>query len=184
MLTQQRHNDTRRPNQPGAASRRPARTPRTRPLILLAEDDVHDSEIYGKTLWYNGYDVIHGGDGEAALELARRHAPDLVLVDLLLPRMNGIDLCRQLRDDPAFRDVPLIALTARAEREFGLLARDAGCSGYLEKPIGPFAVLEAVERMIGRAPPPVEDEDQTSSRPSRPSRPSRAARPTRDHWMA
>jgi CheY-like chemotaxis protein len=177
MLTQEGHHDRRRPDRPGAASRRPAPTPRTRPLILLAEDDVHDSEIYGKTLWYNGYDVIHGGDGEAALELARQHAPDLVLVDLLLPRMNGIDLCRQLRVEPSLRDVPLIALTARAEREFGLLARDAGCSGYLEKPIGPFAVLEAVERMIGRA-PPVEGDDVT------PSRPYCGAPPSRDPWMA
>jgi CheY-like chemotaxis protein len=177
MLTHRRHHDTRRPDQPEAAPRRPTRTPRTRPLILLAEDDAHDSEIYGKTLWYNGYDVIHGGDGEAALELARRHAPDLVLVDLLLPRINGIDLCRQLRAEPSLRDIPLIALTARAEQEFGLLARDAGCSGYLEKPIGPFAVLEAVERMIGRAPPPVEDDDPTPSRPPR-------ARPSRDPWIA
>lgn len=177
-MTQQRHHDTRRPDRPSAASRRPARTPRARPLILLAEDDVHDSEIYGKTLWYNGYDVLHAGDGEAALELARRQAPDLVLVDLLLPRMNGIDLCRQLREEPSLRDVPLVALTARAEREFGLLARDAGCSGYLEKPIGPFAVLEAVERMIGRAPPPAAEEDET------PVRPSRAARQLRDPWMA
>lgn len=158
MSTQKRPGDARRPHPPTTASRRPPRSPRARPLVLLAEDDIHDSEIYGKTLWYNGFDVIYAEDGEAALELARDHTPDLVLVDLLLPGMNGIDVCRQLQAEPRLRDIPLIALTARAEEEFGLLARDAGCSGYLEKPIGPFAVLEAVEQVIGRAPPPGEDE--------------------------
>jgi CheY-like chemotaxis protein len=158
MSTQQRPGDARRPHPPTPAARRPSRSRRARPLVLLAEDDLHDSEIYGKTLWYNGFDVIYAEDGPTALELARRHTPDLVLVDLLLPRMNGIDVCRQLRAEPRLRDVPVIALTARAEGEFGLLARDAGCSGYLEKPIGPFAVLEAVEQVIGRAPPPGQDD--------------------------
>lgn len=140
---------------PGARPR--DRHGRARPLVLLAEDDQHDGEIYGKTLWYNGYDVLHAADGEVALDLARRHTPDLIIVDLLLPKMNGIEVCRQLGEDPAVADVPIIALTARAEREFGLLARDAGCSDYLEKPIGPFAVLAAVEKAIGRAPSPGED---------------------------
>jgi CheY-like chemotaxis protein len=134
----------------GAAGPRP----RYRPLILLVEDDAHDREIYGKTLWYNGFEVITGQDGVEAVELAREHRPDLIVVDLLLPRMNGIEVCRRLRSDPATANVPIIALTARAESEFGLLARDAGCSVYLEKPITPFNVLREVEKILGRAPPP------------------------------
>jgi hypothetical protein len=70
MSTQQRPGDARRPHPPMTAARRPPRSPRARPLVLLAEDDLHDSEIYGKTLWYNGFDVIYAEDGEAALELA------------------------------------------------------------------------------------------------------------------
>lgn len=174
MLTEQRLEPPRTAPQPMIArepehhprGRSPGRDPRARstdsqgrarPLVLLAEDDLHDGEIYGKTLWYNGFDVLHGADGEAALDLARRHTPDLVLVDLLLPKMNGIELCRHLREEPAIADVPIIALTARSEREYGLLARDAGCSDYLEKPIGPLAVLAAVEKAIGRAPLPGEE---------------------------
>jgi CheY-like chemotaxis protein len=149
--------DRARPPDPQDRARPPDPKDRARPLVLLAEDDQHDGEIYGKTLWYNGYDVLHAADGEAALDLARRHTPDLIIVDLLLPKMNGIELCRRLREEPGFEDVPTIALTARAEREFGLLARDAGCTDYLEKPIGPFAVLAAVEKAIGRAPSPGED---------------------------
>lgn len=156
-MNTQRQSPAQGENAASAAARPTRRSPRPRPLILLVEDDLHDGEIYGKTLWYNGFDVVHAEDGEKALDLARRHIPDLVLVDLLLPRMNGIELCRQLRQDPNLRDVPMIALTGRAESEYGLLARDAGCSGYLEKPIGPFAVLKAVEKAIGRAPSPGDD---------------------------
>jgi DNA-binding response OmpR family regulator len=126
---------------------------RYRPLVLLVEDDPEDREMYGKTLWYNGFDVLEGGDGEAAVALARKHAPDLVLVDLLLPKLNGIEVCRELKSDAATKDIPVIALTARSEGEFGLLARDAGCVDFLEKPIGPLSVLKAVESVVGRAPP-------------------------------
>jgi two-component system, OmpR family, phosphate regulon response regulator PhoB len=129
---------------------------RSRPLILLVEDDPNDREIYGKTLWYNGFDVVEGDDGKAALGLAREHVPDLVVVDLLLPGLNGIEVCRRLKADPVTAEIPVIALTARSEREFGLLAQDAGVMSYLEKPIGPLQVLKAVEAVVGR-PPPVDD---------------------------
>jgi two-component system, OmpR family, phosphate regulon response regulator PhoB len=132
---------------------------RTRPLVLLVEDDAHDREIYGKTLWYNGFDIIQGENGEEAVALAREHSPDLVVVDLLLPKLNGIEVCRRLKADPKTSQIPVIALTARAEREFGLLARDAGCMAYLEKPIGPLKVLEAVESIVGRPPPSGEEVD-------------------------
>jgi CheY-like chemotaxis protein len=139
----------------GPSGRRP-RGPtsgRYRPLVLLVEDDPNDREIYGKTLWYNGFDVIQGESGEEAVALAREHAPDVILVDLLLPGMNGIEACRRIKEDPATAGVPVLALTARSEREFGLLARDAGCAGFLEKPIGPLDVLHVVEDMVGRPPP-------------------------------
>jgi two-component system, OmpR family, phosphate regulon response regulator PhoB len=127
-------------------------TDRARPLILLAEDDPHDREIYGKTLWYNGFDVEPCEDGSEVVPRARELSPDLVVVDLLLPGLNGIEVCRRLKSDPDTAGVPVLALTARPEREFGLLARHAGCVGYLEKPISPLSVLRAVEDVIGRAP--------------------------------
>lgn len=126
---------------------------RFRALILLVEDDPHDREIYGKVLWYNGFDVVYGSDGHEAVALARRHVPDLVLVDLLLPGLNGIEACRRIRGDPATAHVPVVALTARPEEEFGLLARDAGCLRYLEKPVSPIEVLKEVESLIGQPPP-------------------------------
>lgn len=137
----------------GGAGRRSWEPERRRPLVLLVEDDPADRQMYGKALWYNGFDVIEGEDGEEAVALAMEHVPDLVLVDLLLPGLNGIEVCRRLKEDPETAEIPVIALTARAEWEFGLLARDAGCLRYLEKPIGPLKVLKAVEDVVGRPPP-------------------------------
>jgi two-component system response regulator ResD len=128
---------------------------RSRQLVLLAEDDPHDLDIYGRTLWYNGFDVLEAADGERALELARLHKPDLVLVDLLLPGLTGIEVCRRIREDGLAS--PVIALTARAREDFGDIAREAGCIDYLEKPVGPLDVLRTVERVIGRPPPPGDD---------------------------
>jgi CheY-like chemotaxis protein len=126
---------------------------RFRPLVLLVEDDAHDREIYGKILWYNGFDVVNGEDGAEGVALAREHQPDVVVVDLVMPRLNGIEVCREIKADPTTARVPVIALTGRSRFEFGDLARDAGCVRYLEKPIGPLKVLEAVESLVGRPPP-------------------------------
>jgi CheY-like chemotaxis protein len=143
----------------GERGRGPAAA-RDRPLVLLVEDDPHDREMYGNTLWYNGFDVVEGEDGHEAVSLALEHVPDLVLVDLLLPGLNGIEVCRRLKSDPVTAEIPVIALTARAEWEFGLLARDAGCMRYLEKPIGPLQVLKAVEEVVGQPPPAGEDPER------------------------
>jgi two-component system, cell cycle response regulator DivK len=132
---------------------------RTRPLVLLVEDDPNDREIYGKILWYNGFDVIEGEDGAQGVELARTHVPDVVVVDLIMPHLNGIEVCHKLKADPATARVPIIVLTGQERLKFGELARDAGCVQYLEKPIRPLKVLEAVESLVGRAPPAGETMD-------------------------
>jgi len=124
-----------------------------RPLVLVVEDDPHDWEIYGKILWYNGFDVFYAADAEAGYRLAREHRPDLILLDLMLPKVDGLSLCRQLKDDPSLCDVPIIVLSGRPFSEFGQTALDLGCRAYLEKPIGPVEVLHRVEELIGRAPP-------------------------------
>ncbi|HUE76887.1 MAG TPA: response regulator [Longimicrobiales bacterium] len=129
---------------------------RKRQLVLVAEDEHHDWLIYGKLLWYNGYDVLHAETGDDGLRLARKHKPDLVLADLMLPGMNGIEMCREIKQDPETSHIPVIMLTARRAAEYGSRATSAGCATFLEKPIGPVDVLHEVERMVGRAPPPVD----------------------------
>jgi two-component system, cell cycle response regulator DivK len=125
---------------------------RERPRVLVAEDDPNDREIYGRMLAYNGFDVIFAGDGETALRLARSRRPDLLLLDLGLPVLSGLDVCTELRGDAATAGMPIIALTAYARERMGRQARQAGCTTYIEKPVSPVSVLHAVESLIGKAP--------------------------------
>lgn len=127
---------------------------RRRQLVIVAEDERHEWEIYGKILWYNGFDVLHAEDGEEALELIRANRPDLIILDLMLPKVDGLEICRRVKAESAMDKIPVIALSARSEREYGSRARAVGFTGYLEKPIGPLAVLRTVEDLIGRAPQP------------------------------
>jgi two-component system, cell cycle response regulator DivK len=126
----------------------------TRPLVLAIEDNPHDWEIYGRILCYNGYDVMHATDGEQGLDLARRHVPDLVLLDLTIPRLDGLDVCRLLKSEPYTSSIAVMVLSSRDRERWEPLARAAGCDAYLEKPISPMDVLHKVERAIGRAPLP------------------------------
>lgn len=137
----------------GAAEQAKRRRQAHRPLILVVEDDPHDWEIYGKMLWYNGFDCMYARDGNEALNLAHRHRPDVVVLDVGLPDMNGLDLCRRLKAQPHTAGVPVVFLTARSRQDFGGKAAEAGCARYIEKPAGPVDVLHAIEDIVGRAPP-------------------------------
>lgn len=131
----------------------PSAKDRERPLVLVVEDDRHDWEIYGKILWYNGFDVLCAADGVTGLRLARERRPDLVLLDLALPEMDGLELCRRLKQPASTPAVPVVVLSARSRARFGEEARGAGCDRYLEKPQSPLQVLHEVEKVIGPAPP-------------------------------
>lgn len=125
---------------------------RRRPLVLVVEDDENDWEIYGKILWYNGYDVAYAEDGEEGLRLARKRKPDLVLVDMMLPGMDGLELCRRIRGDLALEGIPIVMLTARSVHDIGAQAHAAGCTAFLEKPQSPVELLHRVEDLVGRPP--------------------------------
>jgi DNA-binding response OmpR family regulator len=125
----------------------------SRPLVLVVEDDPHDWEIYGKILWYNGYDVFYAAEAEEGYRLAREHRPDLILLDLMLPKVDGLTLYRRIREDSSMADIPVVVLSGRPFSELGQAALDLGCRAYLEKPISPVEVLHRVEDLVGRPPP-------------------------------
>lgn len=127
---------------------------RDRQLVLVVEDNAHEREIYGRILWYNGFDVIFALDGEAALRIADEQRPDLVLLDLGLPDVPGLLVCEQLRQRAYMANVPVIVLSGMARERHGPQLRRAGCTQYLEKPASPIAVLHEVERFIGKPPRP------------------------------
>jgi two-component system, cell cycle response regulator DivK len=136
----------------GSAGSSAATAGTARPLILAIEDNRHDWEIYGRILCYNGYDVIHAADGAEGLDLARQKLPDLVLLDLTIPRIDGLDVCRLLKAEPRTAQIPVVVLSSRERSEWEPQARAAGCDAYLEKPMSPVEVLHEVEQLVGRAP--------------------------------
>lgn len=123
-----------------------------RRVILLVEDNDADRDVYGGLLWYNGYNVLHAEEGEAAIALAMERRPDLILLDIMLTGdLTGLDVARRLRDEGL--DMPLIVLSAVSREDLGSAVERAGITAYLEKPINPFDVVKEVMRRVGAARP-------------------------------
>jgi len=118
--------------------------------ILLVEDDPDIRHLVSYKLTKAGLDVIGVGDGIAALSAARDHPPDLVLLDVRMPRMSGIEVCRELRAGPLRADVPIILLTARSLPQDLDQGYAAGASDYIVKPFSPRDLLQRVEDALAR----------------------------------
>jgi two-component system phosphate regulon response regulator PhoB len=118
--------------------------------ILLVEDDPDIRHLVSCKLAAGGLDVVAVADGVAALHAARDHKPDLVLLDVRMPRMSGIDVCRELRAGPLPATVPIILLTARARPQDLDEGYAAGADDYVVKPFSPRELLERVEATLAR----------------------------------
>ena len=124
----------------------------TRPVgqtLLLVEDNEDNRIIYSTVLRHTGYRVVEALDGIQAVALARSVLPDLILMDISIPEMDGWEATRILRQDPTTRNIPIIALTAHALADDRERANVVGFSAYLAKPIEPRAVVAEVRRWIG-----------------------------------
>jgi two-component system cell cycle response regulator DivK len=119
-----------------------------RKRILVVEDDADNRFIVVKVLTREGYEVQEASDGRHALDLARTTHPDLIVMDLALPHVDGWEVSRRLKTDPESADIPIIALTAFAMRGDEERAREAGCDGYLSKPCRPQTIRETVRRLL------------------------------------
>ena len=116
--------------------------------ILLVEDNDDNQEIYRIILAHHGYDVLQAYDGGSGVELAREHGPDLILMDLTMPVLDGLEATRLLKADPVTAAIPIVALTAHSEREDVAAAEEAGCDGFLCKPVEPQRVAAEVRRLL------------------------------------
>lgn len=105
--------------------------------ILLVEDNPMNRRVAEFILKSQGYIVIEARDGQEAIELARAHAPDLILMDLHLPGMDGFSTTRMIKEDATIKNIPVVALTAYAMAGDAERAMEAGCDGYITKPIDP-----------------------------------------------
>jgi len=114
--------------------------------LLLVEDELFIRELVVTLCAEQGVEVTAVADGRAALRAARSHRPDLVLLDIVLPVLDGIAVCRLLKADPATRDVPVFMLSARVREADRQAALKAGADGYLEKPFRAAGLHELIER--------------------------------------
>lgn len=117
-------------------------------VIHLVEDDPDQRRLVERILTARGYTVVLSPDGERGLETARSSPPDLVILDVVLPAMNGYQVCRALRQDPATAHVPVLMLTAKDEPADEYWAGQAGATVFLSKPVEPSDLIDAVKGLL------------------------------------
>jgi len=116
--------------------------------ILVADDNPDNRAIFGARLAAHGHQILSASDGEEALLLAREEHPDLVLLDVTMPRMDGIEVCRRLKQDPALPFMPIIMITARTNSRDVVAGLEAGADEYLTKPVDQAALVARVNSML------------------------------------
>ncbi len=121
------------------------------PSILVVDDDRRVVELLSIALTAYGYRVLQAGDGEEALHVAARERPDLVVLDVRLPKKSGFDVCERLRQDPEDPDVPIIMVSAAAETESRLQGLARGADDYVAKPFSPKELIARIKRLLARA---------------------------------
>jgi two-component system cell cycle response regulator DivK len=117
--------------------------------VLIVEDNELNMRLFNDLLDAFGYNPIKCRDGRTALELAAKHKPDLIIMDIQLPELSGIDVIRLLKADPAMRHIPIVAVTAFAMRGDEQRIRNEGAEAYLSKPISVQTFVETVRKFIG-----------------------------------
>jgi class 3 adenylate cyclase len=118
------------------------------PRILIVDDNPVNVKILQTRLTAEGYDVVTANDGEEALAIARRDKPDLILLDVMMPRVDGLEVCRRLRADASFPFTPIILVTAMADSKDVVAGLEAGGDEYLTKPVDHAALVARVRSML------------------------------------
>jgi len=120
-------------------------TPKT---ILIVEDNELNMMLFHDLLEMRGYNILQAREGIEALKLARRHRPDLIVMDIQLPGMSGLEVTKWIKEDDALRAIPVIAVTAFAMRGDEEKIRQAGCDAYIAKPMSTSGFLKTIERFL------------------------------------
>jgi two-component system cell cycle response regulator DivK len=121
-------------------------TPRKK--VLIVEDNDLNMKLFNDLLAANDYDTLQTKNGLEALDLARRHRPDLILMDIQLPEVSGLEVTKWIKGDDELRRIPIVAVTAFAMKGDEEKIREGGCEGYIAKPISVVSFLETVERFL------------------------------------
>lgn len=118
-------------------------------LILHVEDNPYNRKIIRDLLCKHRYEIVEAHNGEAALDALAQQRPDLILMDVQLPKLSGFEVTRRIRADPLLAQVPVIAITSFALSGDDQRAYGAGCNAYIAKPFRPRDLLEMIRRFIG-----------------------------------
>ncbi len=143
--------------------------------ILVVDDEAVLVETIAYNLEQAGYQVLTAADGGSALEAARRETPDLVILDLMLPEMDGLEVCRQLRRERTTATIPIMMLTAKGDEIDKVVGLEVGADDYVTKPFGRRELLARVRALLRRADYPAAGNDHTSQETS-----SEVPRPSRE----
>ncbi len=121
------------------------------PLVLVIDDDPSQRELLDRMLGAAGYTIVTAADGQAGLDAIAALKPDLVILDVMMPGLNGYQTCRALKTDPVTSSVPIILLTSKSQPTDAFWATQVGADAYLVKPVQLAPLLEHIRRLV---PPP------------------------------
>lgn len=116
--------------------------------ILIAEDDSHNRHLLTSILAYHGFSTVTAINGRNAIKLAQEKQPDLIMMDLSMPIVNGLEAARQIKENPLLDHIPIVAMSAYDTREDKLAAFNAGCVDFLPKPLELFKLKERLEKIL------------------------------------
>lgn len=116
--------------------------------VLVVEDNELNMKLFNDLLEAHGYKVVQTRDGLSALEIARKHMPDLILMDIQLPEVSGIEVTKWLKEDPDLKRIPVIAVTAFAMKGDEQKIREGGCEAYISKPISVVGFLQTIDKFL------------------------------------
>jgi CheY-like chemotaxis protein len=119
--------------------------------ILIVDDEPYILNILDFSLDAEGYNVLKAADGDEALRLALEQSPDLIIMDVMMPRLDGYKTCQRLKEDEKTRDIPVVLLTARNSREDRARGDEVKADGFMTKPFSPQRLLETVQEYLGVA---------------------------------
>ncbi len=117
--------------------------------ILIVEDNELNMKLFNDLLQANGYETVQTMDGRDAMSLAREHKPDLVLMDIQLPEISGLEVTKMMKADDDLKSIPVVAVTAFAMKGDEEKIREGGCEGYIAKPISVPTFLDTIGKFLG-----------------------------------
>jgi two-component system alkaline phosphatase synthesis response regulator PhoP len=119
--------------------------------ILVVDDEIYIVHILDFSLGMEGYEVVTALDGEQALERVASEKPDLIVLDIMMPKLDGYEVCRAVKSNPATRTIPVILLSAKGRNVDQKMGFDVGADDYITKPFSPRKLVERINQLLGQA---------------------------------